>query len=185
MSLEGAWGTKTAESREFFGVHPNLVGFGEMVLNVLFPFIAEERDDCLQLRVGRPDFFGADQVSSAARPDEEAVLLGQAAHALDRLLRIDREGRVYQPPVALEDAGHEAVRDALYSIRCSPTSPHIMVEDSEGSIAKSLTPGLTSRKACPTPTSVPPVPTPMTSASGTVPSGSCARISGPRTSRFS
>jgi hypothetical protein len=29
---------------------------------------------------------------------------------------IDGEGRVYQPPVALEDARHEAVRDALYKV---------------------------------------------------------------------
>src|SRR5215210_7911093 len=116
MSLEGAWGTKTAESGKFFGVHPHHVGFGEMVLNVLFPFIAEERDDCLQLWVGCPDFPDGDQISAAARPDEEAVLLGQTAHALHGLLRVDHEGLVHQPPVALEDAWYEAVDDSLYEM---------------------------------------------------------------------
>src|SRR5215210_5855878 len=116
MSLEGARGTKTAESREFFGVHPHLVSLCEVLLNVLLAFVTKEGNDRLQLGVGRPDFFGADQVSSAARPDEEAVLLGQAAHALDRLLRVDREGRVDQLPVALEDAWYEAVGDSLYEM---------------------------------------------------------------------
>src|SRR5215210_4087601 len=154
MSLEGAWGTKTAESGEFFGVHPNLVGFGEMVLNVLFPFIAEERDDCLQLRVGRPDFFGGHQVSSAARPDEEAVLLGQTAHALHGLLRVNRQGRVHQPPVALEDAGYEAVDDSLYEVLS-----HLPAQYGRGLRrlhSKELDMRLTERNACPTPTRVPP-----------------------------
>ena len=43
--------------------------------------------------------------------------------------------------------------------------------------------GLTARNAWPTPTSVPPVPTPSTIASGTIPAGSWARISGPSHSR--
>src|SRR4028119_1948091 len=69
------------------------------------------------------------------------------------------------------------------SMRWSPTSPHRIVEDSDGSIAKSLTAGFTSLKACPTPIRVPPVPTPITIASGTAPPGNCSRTPGPGRAR--
>ncbi len=64
------------------------------------------------------------------------------------------------------------------------TSPQRMVCDSDGSITNSRTSGFALRKAWPTTIRVPPVPMPMTSASGTR-SPNCARISGPRISRFS
>src|SRR5919107_5858809 len=100
---------KTAESGKFFGVYPHLVGLGEMFLNILLALVAEEGDDRSQLGVSPTDFLRGDQVRTAAGSDEEPVLLGQATHALHGLFGIDGEGRVYQPPVALEDSRHEAV----------------------------------------------------------------------------
>jgi hypothetical protein len=117
----------SVELGEFFGIHPHLVGFGKMLLNVLLAFVAEEGDDRLQLGVGRPDLLGSDQVSPAARPDEEPVLLGQAAHALHGLLRVDGEGRVDQPSVTLEDTRHEAVGDPLYEVL-----PHLPAQYGRG-----------------------------------------------------
>src|SRR3712207_6403014 len=127
MPLEDAWEARAAESGEFFGVYPHLVGLGEMLLNILFALVTKEGDDRLQLGVGCPDFLRGDQVSAAARTDEEPILLRQATHALHSLLRVDSEDRIYQPPVALEDAGHEAVRDALNEVL-----PHLPAHDSRG-----------------------------------------------------
>ena len=70
-------------------------------------------------------------------------------------------------------------------MRWSPTSPHRIVDDSEGSIAKSLTSRVDLAEGLADPTRVPPVPTPMTSASGTTPSGSWESISGPSQILFS
>ena len=60
------------------------------------------------------------------------------------------------------------------SMRCLPTSPHMSVHDSLGSTPMTAQSGLTARNACPTPMSVPPVPTPAMTAPGRTPSGSCA-----------
>ena len=54
-----------------------------------------------------------------------------------------------------------------------------------GRAATDNTSGFASRKAWPTPINVPPVPTPITKASGETSLGSCPRISGPSHVRFS
>src|SRR5918994_7112305 len=105
------------------GLRGDLPLVGEVVGYVLLALVAEEGDERLQFGVALADLAGGDHVRPARRTDEEAVAPGKVLHALDRLAGVHGEGGVHEPPVALEDAGHEAVGDALDEVL-----PHLATE---------------------------------------------------------
>src|SRR5918995_5282278 len=87
--------------------------FGEVVGYVLLALVAEQGDYRLELGVALAYFSRSDHVRPAARAHEEAVSPGKLLHALDRLAGVHGEGGIDEPLVALEDAGHETVGNAL------------------------------------------------------------------------
>src|SRR5919106_2346727 len=100
-------------SGELRGVDAYLAGLGEVLLDVFLALIAQERDHRAQLGERLLDLSRREQVRPAARPHEEAVLLGQTAHGVDGFVGVNGEGLAHEASVALEDAGDEAVGDAL------------------------------------------------------------------------
>src|SRR5260370_9255733 len=53
-------------------------GAEEVVVDVLLPLVAEERDDVPEVRVPRPELAGGDQLPAATRAHEHPALAGQA-----------------------------------------------------------------------------------------------------------
>src|SRR5829696_1925173 len=93
--------------------YPHLVPLREVLAYVLLALVAEERHDRSEAGVRLFDKFRGDEVGAGAWADEEAVGFGEAAHLLDGFFGVHGEGVVHEPFVALEDAGYEAVGDAL------------------------------------------------------------------------
>src|SRR5215210_348900 len=114
-------------SGELRGVDTHLAGLGEVLLDIFLALIAQERDHRAQLGERLLDLPRGEQVRPAARPHEEAVLLGQAAHGVDGFLGVNGEGLAHEASVALEDAGDEAVGDALDQV-----VPHLPAQDGRG-----------------------------------------------------
>src|SRR5712692_2857285 len=88
-------------------------GAEEVVVDVFFPLVAKERDDVPQAWVPCSQVAGGDQVRAGARAHEQPELAGQAAHLSDRRVAVHRDDLVDDVPVPGEDAGDEAVGDAL------------------------------------------------------------------------
>src|SRR5208282_3874413 len=88
-------------------------GAEEVVVDVLLPLVAEEGDDVPEARVPRSQLAGSDKVRAGARAHEQPELAGQAAHLADRRVAVHRDYLVDDLPVPGEDAGDEAVGDAL------------------------------------------------------------------------
>src|SRR5436190_6087040 len=89
-------------------------GLGEeVVVDVLLALVAEEGDDVFDVVVLLPEGPGGDQVCPGAGADEQAELFGEASHLGDSLLAVNRDQGVDVAAVAGDDAGHEAVGDAL------------------------------------------------------------------------
>src|SRR6266567_4168779 len=75
--------------------------------------VAEERDDVPEVRVPRSQLAGGEQVRAGTRAHEQPELAGQAAHLADRGVAVHRDYLIDEVPVPGEDAGDEAVGDAL------------------------------------------------------------------------
>src|SRR5262245_36192343 len=84
-----------------------------VVVDVLLPLVAEERDDVLEAGIPGRELPGGGQVRARTRSHEQPELAGQAAHLADRRVAVHRDYLIDDAAVPGEDAGDEAVGDAL------------------------------------------------------------------------
>src|SRR5450631_4530839 len=88
-------------------------GVEEVIVDVLLPLVAEERDDVAKARVPCTELAGGGEVRTGTRTHEQPELAGQAAHLADRRVAVHRDYLVDHVPVPGEDTGNESVGDAL------------------------------------------------------------------------
>ena len=88
-------------------------GAGEVVAEIFLALVAEEGDEGAQFRVALSLAPGSEQVCAGTGADEQPVLASQAAHLGDRGVAVHCDDLIDHLAVPGEDAGNEAVGDAL------------------------------------------------------------------------
>jgi hypothetical protein len=150
---------------------------------VFLALVAKERHNLPQARLVCPQLAGREQVGARTRADKQPMLAGQPAYFGDRGATVDSHDLVDQGTVPGDDARDEPVRDPFDQVPTHlPAHQRARLAGLHGDhparrVAGAETLAHPGDRAA--------VPTRATTASGTVPAGSWASVSGPSQVRFS